>query len=450
MAARIHDAAPRRRPTTSISITPPGAELRAHRRQRLDHRQVRCSGWSCPPWSCTSGCGCMFELFVEQARRTSGEPRVSRWPPAQEHAAAAGAAPAAVPGERDLRRSGSSESAVLERLRLGEQGRRHGAHPDRGGDAADGRARPARRAPADRRRSRRRRGMMPADSSSGRTMEKQTAVAVQCECSNADCTMSACAGDRVSRVSASCIVPCALRRVARSSSPSTARLRRRSGEAVVAVERAAAVQGRDVQAAARTSSCRSTPRSRTRAGRDVRARRLLRQQAGGAGVRLLPVPDAVHAGDERHLQRAEGAAVHARQGLRRRARQLRPARHAGGGRPRRSGRTCSHWAAQDTAGGWHFLTGDEADDRARDVGRRLHLSVGRARRSSSRTSAACWWPTPDGTAVALLLRRRVLAEGTAAGARRVGQGHDRIGRSTSCCSTAFTTTRRLAATAWSS
>ncbi len=36
-------------------------------------------------------------------------------------------------------------------------------------------------------------------------------------------------------------------------------------------------------------------------GRDRHARRLLRAEAGGAGVRLLPVPDALSADAERHL-----------------------------------------------------------------------------------------------------------------------------------------------------
>ena len=43
-----------------------------------------------------------------------------------------------------------------------------------------------------------------------------------------------------------------------------------------------------------------------------RARRLLRLAAGGARVRVLPVPDAVPAGDERHFVGAESGAVHSR------------------------------------------------------------------------------------------------------------------------------------------
>ena len=183
-------------------------------------------------------------------------------------------------------------------------------------------------------------------------------------------------------------------------------------------------------------------------GRDGHARRLLRQQAGRAGVRLLPVPDALLADAERHLVGAEGAAVHAGQGLRRRARQLRSARHAGERPTPRSARISLHWSAQDTAAGWHFLTGDEAairqvtsaagftyqwDETTRPVRARQRPADADARRP----------------AVALLLRRRVLAEGAAPGAGRVGRGPHRLGRSRSCCCTASSTTRRPAATAWS-
>ena len=49
---------------------------------------------------------------------------------------------------------------------------------------------------------------------------------------------------------------------------------------------------------------------------------------GRAGARLLRVPDALHAGAQRHDRRAEDAVVRRRQGLRRRRRQHRPARQA--------------------------------------------------------------------------------------------------------------------------
>ena len=49
-----------------------------------------------------------------------------------------------------------------------------------------------------------------------------------------------------------------------------------------------------------------------------------------------------------------------------------------------------HWSAQDTADGWHFLTGDEATIR-RVTRRPASPTSGTSRRSSSRTSAACWW-----------------------------------------------------------
>ena len=145
-------------------------------------------------------------------------------------------------------------------------------------------------------------------------------------------------------------------------------------------------------------------------------------------------------------QLAEGGAVHAGRGLRRRARQLRSARHAGGRRPRRSARTWRTGTRRTPPARWHFLTGDEAtirrvtsaagftyrwDEPTRPVRARQRRAGGHAGRP----------------AVALLLRRRVLAEGAAAGAGRVGRGQDRLGRSTSCCSTATTTTRRPVATA---
>ena len=52
--------------------------------------------------------------------------------------------------------------------------------------------------------------------------------------------------------------------------------------------------------------------------------------------------------------------------------------------PRRSARTCDYWDAQATAGGWHFLTGDEAAIRR---GRRPPASAtsGTSASGSSRT-----------------------------------------------------------------
>ena len=83
-------------------------------------------------------------------------------------------------------------------------------------------------------------------------------------------------------------------------------------------------------------------------GREVALRRLLRrQEARRARVRVLPVPDAVPAGDERDLVGPEGGAVHGRQGLRRRAGQLRSARHARGGQREEAGAPAALGRARD-------------------------------------------------------------------------------------------------------
>ena len=65
----------------------------------------------------------------------------------------------------------------------------------------------------------------------------------------------------------------------------------------------------ELQAAAeRTAAARRHLCRRERSNGSSR-RLFRREEAGGAGVRVLPVPDAVHPGDERHLEFAPGPAV---------------------------------------------------------------------------------------------------------------------------------------------
>ena len=144
-------------------------------------------------------------------------------------------------------------------------------------------------------------------------------------------------------------------------------------------------------------------------------------------VRVLRVPDALHAGAQRRSSSALGVlSLDAGQGLRDRHGQLRPARDAGAGARRRRRRTCERYKRPGAADGWHFLTGDAAVDRAADAGRRLPLRLGRADASSSRTRPASSSLTPDGRLGALPLRHRVRPARPAAGAGRGVGGQGRL------------------------
>ncbi len=124
---------------------------------------------------------------------------------------------------------------------------------------------------------------------------------------------------------------------------------------------------RDSGAAAR-DRLRSEPRSARAARHDVprrggphgAPRRLLRQAAGRAGVRVLRLPDAVHAGDQRPGERARRAVARTRARTSRSSpsasiratRRRRP--------PRRRRSTSQRYQQPGRRGGWHFLTGEQA------------------------------------------------------------------------------------------
>ncbi len=137
---------------------------------------------------------------------------------------------------------------------------------------------------------------------------------------------------------------------------------------------AAPAQRRGLQAA---------PRRGAAARRDVQgrqrppdaARAVLREQARDPGFRVLPVPDVVHPGDERLVQRPESHAVCGRQGLRRRAGQLRSTRHAGDCR-REEASASGVLVDRARRCGVALADGRRSLDSPRDVGGGVHVSVG--------------------------------------------------------------------------
>ena len=85
-----------------------------------------------------------------------------------------------------------------------------------------------------------------------------------------------------------------------------------------------------------------------------------------------------------------------------------------------------YWASENTSGGWHFLTGDEATIK------RVADAAGFTYRWDPQTQqfahvSGVLVTTPDRQAGALLLRRRVFAEGVADGAGGGRTGAHRVG-----------------------
>ena len=225
---------------------------------------------------------------------------------------------------------------------------------------------------------------------------------------------------------------------------------RRSGQARRGRQRDARhpERGHLPPAARRAAAARRAVQGRERARRA--ARRLLQDAASPSCWRSSTTgcPMLCIAGDERHLQRAQAADVHARPGLRRRARELRPARHAAGRGREEEGapRVLVHRGAPRRAG-----TSSPAPRPRSGARRRPPASAtsGTSARSSSRTRAASWSSRPtDGcraTSTASSSRPR------SCGWRSSNRARARSARrSTSCCSTAFTTTLNRGVTAWSS
>ena len=98
---------------------------------------------------------------------------------------------------------------------------------------------------------------------------------------------------------------------------------------------------------------------RDEAGRDRAARRLLRHAAGRAGVRVLRLPDAVHAGDQRPGERARRAVARARARISRSS----PSASIRATRRRLAAAKkavyLERYKRPGAADGWHFLTGDQ-------------------------------------------------------------------------------------------
>ena len=304
-----------------------GRGLRAHRRQRLDHRQVR-------PLAGDLGRrhprrpGPAVRA-VRSSRRGDRTSRSSRWR-RRRSSGCRRAAAAAVPARTSSTSSASEEERVLEgygwvnkeagivRIPIEEAMR-----------LTVERGLPSRRRP---------------DGAAARNA-RPDAVGLERRADDGAKTGNEPGDPRASGASrlavpcALCIRPWLRRRGAAQPGLPAARWRF-ADRAVVAVKRPP--QLKDVTFAQRLNE--QLPLDATfkdETGRARHARRLLRREAGRAGVRLLPVPDALHADDERHRRALKVLPFDAGQGLRRRPRQLRPARHAGQRRGARSGRTSS-------------------------------------------------------------------------------------------------------------
>ncbi len=162
----------------------------------------------------------------------------------------------------------------------------------------------------------------------------------------------ACGACAVARVAASVPCACALRIdiATRRELPAVLPAiqpkprRRRPSEMPAQLKEVTFKQRLERAAAARRA------RSRTSAAASVTLGDYFGGKPGRAGVRLPAVPDAVHAGDERHLERAQGAAVHvrARTSTSCSSASIRATRRQW--RPRRSGRTWSTGTREATGG----------------------------------------------------------------------------------------------------
>ena len=217
-------------------------------------------------------------------------------------------------------------------------------------------------------------------------------------------------------------------------------------------ERAAAARGRDVQAAARTSSCRSTRTFKDENGPRRHAGRVLRRSRPvvlafvyyQCPMLCTQVMNGISSA-------AEGAAVQrrARTSTSCSSASIRATRPEAAA-PRRSGAPRTTGRRENQAAGWHFLTGDEATIQPGDVGGGLHLPVGRAdaavrareRRARGRRRTARLSRYFYGVEYSPKELRLALVES--------GQGHVGSVDRRAAALLLSTTTRRAAATAWSS
>ena len=154
-----------------------------------------------------------------------------------------------------------------------------------------------------------------------------------------------------------------------------ARLQARAGHAVVGDAGAAA--GDRLRSEPRSAACRSIRRSAT-SGRDRPARRLLRRAAGRAGVRLLRLPDALHAGAERRC-RARSTCCRSTPGKDFEVVTVSfDPRETPAPAAAKKAVYLERYKRPGAADGWHFLTGDQPSIERADAGRRLPLRLGRA------------------------------------------------------------------------
>ncbi len=169
------------------------------------------------------------------------------------------------------------------------------------------------------------------------------------------------------------------------------------------------------------------------------SRRLLRQEARRAGVRLLRLPDAVHHGDQRPLQRPRRDVAERGHGLRDRDGELQPARYAGVGDGEESRVPRTIPAARGRRG-MALPDGRPAANRSADEGCRLPLRLGRGdqavraperrhRRHAGRTVGK------------VPVRHRVRTDETCASPSSKRRTARSARPRTRCCSTASTTTR---------
>ena len=120
----------------------------------------------------------------------------------------------------------------------------------------------------------------------------------------------------------------------------------------------------------------------------------------------------------------EGIAVHGRQGIRGRRRELRPGRDAGAARPSKKQFFLKRYGRPEADAAVHFLTGREASIKRADGGRRVPLRLRCADRSV-RASGGDHDPHGRRARLALPLRDRVRAARPEARARRSGRRQDR-------------------------
>ena len=293
--------------------------------------------------------------FLE-GRAVSIDDAARRYPLAAGQPQESAGAPAADPAVQGRLHAQERAARRAQQLRLGGQGQRRRPHPDRAGDAAHAGARAA--GPPGQRCRHRRRWWCRTPRPAGRRRRDRP-------------------------VSEHHATP-QLHRAPRRPGPDRARCRRRHSRA-----RRACVRRRRRRPARRRTALQQVrfdqkldarlPLDAT-LPRRVRPRgaprRVLRQQAGGAGLRLLRVPDALHPDPQRAGERAGRARSDGRAGVRRRRDQLRRARDPGDGGGQEGGLP-RHLQAAGRRAGLALPHRRRRQHPPRDRRRRLPVRLGR-------------------------------------------------------------------------